>query len=422
MKQVNTVLTVILLVVLTGCGRNKQSNDDLIIVDVSKSYPKKELILQDFMNVEYVALETTDEFLTQGLVQDVGKEYLLVTNRNNDGDIFIFDRQTGKGLKKINRRGQGAEEYARINEIILDESNDEKLEHYTEIQLSKLTAPNGKSNLSVYVYVPENLDNFKKDVTLRNRKTKEEYELTDAGAAVSEKTAGLLDLKVGDELTVKKDDREYQVKIAVITENYAGHYVYMTPNVYKETFGEDPDYADIVFAVRDEYKDQTESIGQKIMESPAVLSISYTASTMDMVNRMLSTLGIVIIVLIVSAGMLAFVVLYNLNNINIMERQRELATLKVLGFFDGEVSQYVLRENIILTIAGILFGAVFGILLHRYIIVTVEVDAVMFGRNIRPISFVYCAVITCIFSIIVNIFMHRKLKKIDMVESLKSVE
>ena len=125
MKQVNTVLTVILLVVLTGCGRNKQSNDDLIIVDVSKSYPKKELILQDFMNVEYVALETTDEFLTQGLVQDVGKEYLLVTNRNNDGDIFIFDRQTGKGLKKINRRGQGAEEYARINEIILDESNDE---------------------------------------------------------------------------------------------------------------------------------------------------------------------------------------------------------------------------------------------------------------------------------------------------------
>ena len=105
-----------------------------------------------------------------------------------------------------------------------------------------------------------------------------------------------------------------------------------------------------------------------------------------------------------------------------MQRLRVLATLKVLGFFVGEVSQYVLRENIILTIAGILFGAVFGILLHRYIIVTVEVDAVMFGRNIRPISFVYCAVITWIFSIIVNIFMHRKLKKIDMVESLKSVE
>ena len=297
-----------------------------------------------------------------------------------------------------------------------------KLDHYTKIQLSKLTAPNGKSDLSVYVYVPEDLKNFKKDVTLRNRITKEQYELTDEGAAVSEKTAALLDLKAGDELILKKDDREYRTKIAVITENYAGHYVYMTPKVYEEVFGEEPDYEDIVFSVKDEYKDQTEEIGQKIMESPAVLSISYTASTMEMVNRMLSTLGMVVVVLIVSAGMLAFVVLYNLNNINITERQRELATLKVLGFFDKEVSQYVLRENIILTAVGILFGAVFGIDLHRYIIVTVEVDAVMFGRNIRPVSFVYCALLTCVFSAIVNLFMHKKLKKINMVESLKSVE
>ena len=297
-----------------------------------------------------------------------------------------------------------------------------KLDHYTKIQLSKLTAPNGKSDLSVYVYVPEDLKNFKKDVTLRNRITKEQYELTDEGAAVSEKTAALLDLKAGDELTLKKDDREYRTKIAVITENYAGHYVYMTPKVYEEVFGEEPDYEDLVFSVKDEYKDQTEEIGQKIMESPAVLSISYTASTMEMVNRMLGTLGMVVVVLIVSAGMLAFVVLYNLNNINITERQRELATLKVLGFFDKEVSQYVLRENIILTAVGILFGAVFGIVLHRYIIVTVEVDAVMFGRNIRPVSFVYCALLTCVFSAIVNLFMHKKLKKINMVESLKSVE
>lgn len=306
--------------------------------------------------------------------------------------------------------------------LIKELDQNSKLDHYTKIQLSKLTAPNGKANLSVYVYVPENLKNFQKDVTLRNRITKEQYELTDEGAAVSEKTAALLDLKAGDELILKKDDREYRTKIAVITENYAGHYVYMTPKVYEDVFGEEPNYEDIVFLVRDEYKDQTEEIGQKIMESPAVLSISYTASTMEMVNRMLSTLGIVVVVLIVSAGMLAFVVLYNLNNINITERQRELATLKVLGFFDKEVSQYVLRENIILTAVGILFGAVFGIGLHRYIIVTVEVDAVMFGRNIRPVSFVYCALLTCVFSAIVNLFMHKKLKKINMVESLKSVE
>jgi len=127
MKQTNLLLAAILLVVLAGCVENKQSHDDLITVDLSKSYPKKELILQDLMDVEYIALETTDEFLTQGLVQDVGKEYLLVSNRNRDGDIFIFDRKTGKGLRKINRQGQGAEEYAGINRIILDESNDEIL-------------------------------------------------------------------------------------------------------------------------------------------------------------------------------------------------------------------------------------------------------------------------------------------------------
>lgn len=298
----------------------------------------------------------------------------------------------------------------------------EDLDHYTNIQLTKLTAPNGKSALSVYVYVPENLEKFKKDVTLQNRVTKQSYELPEEGAAVSEKTATLLDLKVGDELTLKKDDKEYKVKISVITENYAGHYAYMSPQVYEETFGEKPDYSDIVFTVKDKYKDQLEEIGQKIMESPAVLSISYTSSTVDMVERMLSTLGSVIVVLIVSAGMLAFVVLYNLNNINITERQRELATLKVLGFFDMEVSQYVMRENILLTIAGILAGSGVGILLHRYIIMTIEVDAVMFGRNIRPVSFLYCAALTCIFSVIVNISMHNKLKKIDMVESLKSVE
>ncbi len=125
MKRVNTILVALLLVVLAGCGGNKQSNEELITVDLSKSYPKKELILQDLMDVEYIMLETSDDFLTQGLVRDVGKKYLLVTNHVKDGDIFMFDRKTGKGVRKINRLGQGAEEYAGINEIILDEANSE---------------------------------------------------------------------------------------------------------------------------------------------------------------------------------------------------------------------------------------------------------------------------------------------------------
>ena len=137
---------------------------------------------------------------------------------------------------------------------------------------------------------------------------------------------------------------------------------------------------------------------------------------------MLSALDMVMIVLIVSAGLLAFVVLYNLNNINITERQRELATIKVLGFYDGEVSAYVFRENILLTVIGVVVGGILGIFLHRFVITTVEVDACMFGRNISALSFVFSALITCGFSAFVNGVMHFKLKKIDMVESLKSVE
>ena len=169
-------------------------------------------------------------------------------------------------------------------------------------------------------------------------------------------------------------------------------------------------------------QNQVEKVGQKIMDSPAVLSISYTESTIEMVDRMLSTLGVVILVLIVSAGMLAFVVLYNLNNINITERQRELATLKVLGFYDGEVASYVYRENILLTIIGSVVGMVLGNLLHRYIILTVEVEEAMFGRQIHWQSYLYSFLFTVAFSLFVNWVMFYKLKKIDMVESLKSVE
>ena len=297
---------------------------------------------------------------------------------------------------------------------------DERIARYTDIQFTKMETPAGKSNLSVYVYVPEDLETFKEDVTLQDRRTKEQYELSDAGAAISEKTAKLAGLSVGDTITLIQDNKPYEVKVDIITENYMGHYIYMTPKVYEEAFHEKPDFENIIFTVKDE--ENIEQVGNEILKFPAALSISYTSSLADQLDRMLSTLGTVIVVLIVSAGMLAFVVLYNLNNINITERQRELATLKVLGFYDKEVSRYVFRENVLLTIIGVIAGAVFGIFLHRYVITTVEVDAVMFGRNIKPLSFLYSALFTCGFSAFVNMVMHFKLKKIDMVESLKSVE
>ena len=306
----------------------------------------------------------------------------------------------------------------------LDEflKNDSQIERYTHVQFTKMSVPRNKSNISVYVYVPENLETFNKDVTLQDRKTKEKYKLTEAGTVISEKTATLTGLKVGDTMTITKDGKNYETKIAAVTENYMGHYIYMTGNVYEQTFGEKPNYSATVFTVKEEYKESESEVGNEILKHPAALSISYTSSLEAQLHRMLGALDTVIIVLIISAGMLAFVVLYNLNNVNITERQRELATLKVLGFYDNEVSAYVYRENVILTFIGVLAGAVFGIFLHRYIIRTVEVDAVMFGRNINPVSFLYCGLLTIGFSMIVNLFMHQKLKKIDMVESLKSVE
>ena len=311
------------------------------------------------------------------------------------------------------------EEHAELFEYMKE---NEQIAHCNRVQMTKISAPKGSSNISIYLFVPESLSEFARDVTLKNRITGETYELTDEGAAISEKTASLLGLKVGDMIPLKKGDKEYKVRVAVITENYMSHYLYMTPRVYEQTFGEKPEYENIVFTMQEDCKDDLEMAGTQILANPGALSISYTSSLASQVDRMLSTLDAVILVLIVSAGMLAFVVLYNLNNINITERQRELATLKVLGFYDGEVSQYVLRENVILTVLGIMFGAVFGILIHRYVITTVEVDAVMFGRNIKLLSFLYSGILTSIFSIVVNGVMHFKLKTIDMVESLKSVE
>ena len=283
------------------------------------------------------------------------------------------------------------EEHAELFEYMKE---NEQIAHCNRVQMTKISAPKGSSNISIYLFVPESLSEFARDVTLKNRITGETYELTDEGAAISEKTASLLGLKVGDMIPLKKGDKEYKVRVAVITENYMSHYLYMTPRVYEQTFGEMPEYENIVFTMQEDCKDDLEMAGTRILANPGALSISYTSSLASQVDRMLSTLDAVILVLIVSAGMLAFVVLYNLNNINITERQRELATLKVLGFYDGEVSQYVLRENVILTVLGIMFGAVFGILIHRYVITTVEVDAVMFGRNIKPLSFLYSGILT----------------------------
>ena len=289
--------------------------------------------------------------------------------------------------------------------------------------LQKITIEHDGVSKEVYLNVPENVEKFSDFVVLQDRTTKEKYQLTDKGAVLTEKMAKELGVAAGDTVTIKEEnEKERTVKISQICENYMSHYLYMTPAVYKAAYGKEPKYNSIYYRTEGRTTKEAELVGEAALKLDGALSVSYTTELRQQVDDMLQSLDIVIVVLIISAGMLAFVVLYNLNNINITERKRELATLKVLGFYDKEVTEYVYRENILLTLIGSVFGMLLGKILHRFIIVTVEIDSVMFGRNINTISFVYAFLLTVVFSLFVNGVMYFKLKKINMVESLKSVE
>lgn len=301
---------------------------------------------------------------------------------------------------------------------------DTDIQTYMDARMQSVTASKGNKKRSVYQCVLGNPDIVGKYEDFHDRKTKESYKLTDNGAIVSEKTAKLLNVKEGDTINLKDGmAKGVTVKIAHICENYMGHYIYFTPQYYKKVYGKTAEYNCIMFRAKDGYsEEQVKKAGEKILAKDQVLTISYLHDIKDQLDDMLASLNLVIIVLIVSAGMLAFVVLYNLNSINITERQRELATLKVLGFYDVEVAEYVFRENILLTLIGVFVGVIFGKVLHLFVIQTVEVDAAMFGRSIYLPSYIYSFLFTIGFSLFVNWVMYFKLKKIDMVESLKSIE
>ena len=307
--------------------------------------------------------------------------------------------------------------------IITTLEKDSKMAGSTEGILSQITVGNGEEWHDVYLDVPKNVEEFSEFVVLQDRVTNEKYELDDSGAILTEKMATELDVEPGDTVTIRDENRgDLEVEISAVCENYMSHYLYMTPAYYEKVYGEQPDYNSIFYKTADRITEEAERIGEEALTLPGALSVSYTTDLREQVDNMLGALDEVIVVLIISAGILAFVVLYNLNNINITERQRELATLKVLGFYNGEVAMYVYRENIVLTVLGAVFGIVLGKFLHGFIIVTVEIESVMFGRNIDLSSFIYGFLLTILFSLLVNGTMYFKLKKINMVESLKSVE
>lgn len=273
-----------------------------------------------------------------------------------------------------------------------------------------------------------NVDEF---FCFRDLDTKERFRLTDDGIILTEKAARLLGVEAGDTVTFQNgNETGIQVMITAVTEHYIQHYSFMTRTLYERLYGEVPEYNQCLLVLNtDDRQTQGENdavekaLAKDILDHDgAALSISFTGQFQEKIDHMLNGLNIVVYVLIAAAGMLAFVVLYNLNNININERKRELATLKVLGFFDQETAVYVYRENVLLTVIGTIFGMGLGVLLHRFVMKTVEVDLVMFGRTIFPVSFLYSTLLTFGFSAFICLVMYKKIKKIDMVESLKSVE
>lgn len=233
----------------------------------------------------------------------------------------------------------------------------------------------------------------------------------------------MIGAKVGDKIYIKDgDNNKLQVKITGICENYLLHYVYMPPSLYQKLYKAQPDYNQINVKLKDTKSSAQEDISKKLLSLDGVAQVNFISDNISRFNDTIKSIYNIVIVLIVSAGILSFIVLYTLTSININERIREIATIKVLGFYDKEVSKYVFRENIILTIIGVIAGLILGNPLAHYVTGTAEVEIVMFGRQIYPISYVLAAVLTLFFAWFVNTIMIRKLKDINMVEALKTIE
>ncbi len=309
----------------------------------------------------------------------------------------------------------------------LDEkfAEDERVTSWLKVYAANVDAgvEDADNEKSAAMYVISHEDLAKDFFVLRDRASGQPLELSDDGVIITEKLAKLMNVRAGDTIYLMDNDN-YKVNVTVtgITENYYRHYIYMNEACYNNVYKGLPEYNQELIITTDRSEEAENQLMRDYLAMEAVSSVNMVTGFADRISDMLKNLDAVVYVIIVAAALLAVVVLYNLNNINITERRRELATMKVLGFHGREVTMYVLRENIIMTVFGILIGLLLGIILHRFVIQTAELDLVMFGRAIYWPSYLLSVVLTIVFSIGVNALMYFKLKKIDMVESLKSVE
>ena len=274
---------------------------------------------------------------------------------------------------------------------------------------------------SATLYVPKSNKDLSDYIVLQDRKTKEKYTLSDDGVIITEKLSKLLQVSKGDSITLSDDDNNsYSLKVSDVAESYLGHSVYMSSNYYKKVFNKNVDYNANLLKLSDNINE--DEVSTKLMNCKKVINVTFTSTIKKSSEDSTSNLGLVMLVIIIASGGLAFIVLYNLTNINVSERIRELSTIKVLGFYDNEVTMYIVRENIILTLLGILTGSSMGYLLYSFIIKTAETDIMMMIPDIYMDSYIYSGLMTFLFSAIVMIIMHKKLKNVNMIDALKSNE
>lgn len=313
-----------------------------------------------------------------------------------------------------------------LDDITLKKENLKTIENVDEVLCSYQTQVNArgtsKTEADAFIVVPSSLNRLDDYFSIHDTYSKEKFDLETQGVFITQKLSELLSIDVGETLNVTISDQTYELYVSGIAENYMRHYIYMSKDYYETVFDDSLAYNTCFINLTEGEAIDEEQIGKEIMEDDDVASITFTSDINSNFKKQMQSVDIVVWVLIISAGLLAFVVLYNLTNININERLSEIATIKVLGFRNHEVYDYIFRENNLLSIIGTVIGLFLGIILHHFVMTTVEVDMIMFVRTIRPISYLYATSLTMLFTWLINLFMRKILKSIDMVSSLKSIE
>ncbi len=342
----------------------------------------------------------------------------ILTSQYGEGGVSSFDAQIALKNSQISPN-----ESAIYNNVLKNKNIKDAMMFYN--RTVEGSSDKSEDSLNVYLLVPQSAEKLSEYVDLRSRTTDKKYKLDNNGVVITEKFAKRAKVNVGDIVDLKFND-ELTIKVAVtgIVENYAYHYAYMSPALYSQIF-QKPVYYNYMYA---KYADgirgtqKVETVATELMKYNDINAVVDAEQTINTFDELFDCLNLVIAIFIISAALLAFIVLYTLTSININERRREIASLKVLGFYDRESTSYVSRENYIITAIAIVVGLIIGVYLHRIVVGQAEVNVVMFGRVIEPLSYVFAVGMTLVFAIIVNVVMHFVIKRIDMVESLKSVD